>query len=179
MLSGHWVSIIVPFAWCPWDWNLDPQVWDHHHHYSKTAPFSWSLLKPTMTKYLSRLLSSPIPISGRTRLELEIVDRRCSKQDVFKRRVHQKKWENSYFMTWLTIRTIYFLKVQSNHNPLTHWPLTNHPERPPRPTWPTQNPPDLIISSLYDIIRYAKYIFSESSWHPLSTDPLTIQPLTR
>ena len=53
--------------------------------------------------------------------------------------------------------------------PTIHWPLTHHPHRPIRPTNPTQNPADLTISPLYDILQYSNHIFSEISWHPLST----------
>ena len=53
-----------------------------------------------------------------------------------------------------------------------HWPLTNHPHRPIRPirpTKPNQKPPNLTISSLYDVLHYTNQIFSENSWHTLTT----------
>ena len=53
--------------------------------------------------------------------------------------------------------------------PTIHWPLTHRPHRPIKPT---KNPPDLTISPLYDILQYSSHIFSENSWHPLSTGPL-------
>ena len=54
-------------------------------------------------------------------------------------------------------------------HPLTHWPLTHHPQRPTRPTKPT-------ISPLYDVLHDTNQIFSETSWQPVSTDSLTTHP---
>ena len=54
----------------------------------------------------------------------------------------------------------------------SHCPVTTHPS----PTKHTQNPPDLTVSLLNDVIHFANHTICESSWHPLST--LTHWPLT-
>ena len=45
----------------------------------------------------------------------------------------------------------YFLKANVTHYPMTHCPLTHHSHRPTTPTKPTQNPPDVTISQLYEV----------------------------
>ena len=59
----------------------------------------------------------------------------------------------------------------TNHSPITH----TDPSDPPNPpkthlTWPFP------YFMLYDVLHFTNHIFTDSSWHPLSLDPLTTHP---
>ena len=79
-------------------------------------------------------------------------------------------------MMFYTIQTKYFLKAGDTHYPVTHCPLTHHPHRPTIPTKSTHSPPHMTIYQMYDVLDHTNHIFSESSWHPLSSNLMPTHP---